>query len=280
MQPVREADFEVMLADFLKRRPLALFLDFDGTLTDIVSHPSMVRLGESMREALEGCVAREDTQVTIVSGRGLRDIRKQVPIEDVLFAGNHGLEIEGPGIATYRHPDIGHYTDRASELARKLEQLETPGVWVEAKGASLTLHFREAPLERHEQIASEASRIIRDAGFQARDALCAVEARPPIGWDKGHAVLHVLRERFGPGWSEEVRAIYVGDDETDEDAFHALSGLGATFRVGPADRPTRARRRLAGVEAVETLLRWIASRSPGEPIAAVGARASTARVRG
>lgn len=104
----------------------------------------------------------------------------------------------------------------------------------------------------------------RRAGFQARDALCAVEGRPPIGWDKGHAVLHVLREKYGPGWSESVRAIYAGDDETDEDAFRGLLGLGATFRVGPPTAPTRARRKLSNVAAVETMLRWIASRPAGQ----------------
>jgi trehalose 6-phosphate synthase/phosphatase len=226
----------------------------------------MVRMSDEMISALRACAAREDTQVAVISGRSLRDIRSHVPVQGVIFAGNHGLEIEGPGIASYRHPDIAHYTDRAKDLAVKLEQLDVEGVWVEAKGASLTLHFREAPMASHERVATEARRIIRDAGFQARDALCAVEARPPIGWDKGHAVLHVLRDCYGPGWSESLRAIYVGDDETDEDAFRALSGLGATFRVGAADQPTRARRRLSGVEAVETLLRWIASRAPGESI--------------
>ncbi len=79
-------------------------------------------------------------------------------------------------------------------------------------------------------------------------------------------MLHVLREKFGPGWSESLRAIYTGDDETDEDAFRSLRGLGATFRVGPATQPTRARRRLSDVAAVETLLRWIAGREPGKPI--------------
>jgi trehalose-6-phosphatase len=57
-----------------------------------------------------------------------------------------------------------------------------------------------------------------------------------------------------------VRVIYVGDDETDEDAFRALSGLGITFRVGRAERPTLASHRLPNVDAVETLLRWIAAR--------------------
>jgi trehalose 6-phosphate synthase/phosphatase len=250
-----------------------VFLDFDGTLAPIASHPSMVQVPDSMREVLRACTRREDTNLAIISGRGLADVRRQVATEGLIFAGNHGLEIEGPGLEAYRHPDIAHYEDRARDLAEQLEKLDQPGAWVEAKGASLTLHFREAsPLDQVE-VATEARRLIRNAGFQARDALCAVEARPPIGWDKGHAVLHVLREKYGPGWSESIRAIYVGDDETDEDAFRGLRGLAATFRVGPATQPTRAQRRLSDVSAVETLLRWIATRAPGHAFESVTRRA-------
>ena len=102
--------------------------------------------------------------------------------------------------------------------------------------------------------------MITAAGFQAREAHAALEARPPIGWDKGRAVLQILRLRYGPAWSEEVRVVYVGDDETDEDAFRFLAGLAVTFRVGPADTLTLATRRLPNVDAVEALLRWLARR--------------------
>jgi trehalose 6-phosphate synthase/phosphatase len=266
MAPVQANDIQGWIGRFVGSHPLAVFLDFDGTLTPIVSHPSMVKLSDSMREVLSACAERKDTDVMIVSGRSLRDVRRHVALDGLVFAGNHGLEIQGPGITSYRHPDIDHYAERAVELARQLEEIRETGVWVEAKGASLTLHFREADAESHERLAEAARRLVRNAGFQARDALCAVEARPPIGWDKGHAVLHVLREKYGPGWSESLRAIYAGDDETDEDAFRGLRGLGETFRVGPATQPTRARRRLSDVDAVETLLRWIANRAPGKPI--------------
>jgi len=270
MAPVAEDDFDAWLGRFVGTRPLAVFLDFDGTLTPIASHPSLVQLSDTMRATLEACARRADTDVAIVSGRSLSDIRKQVPIEGLVFAGNHGLEIQGPdGFKAFRHPDSDHYVERARELAAQLEKIDVPGVWTEAKGASLTLHFREAHPDEHGAIADTARHLLGEAGFQARDALCAVEARPPIGWDKGHAVLHVLREKYGPGWSETVRAIYVGDDETDEDAFRSLAGLGATFRVGPPTGPTRARRRLSDVSAVETMLNWIENRPPGRALESV-----------
>jgi trehalose 6-phosphate synthase/phosphatase len=104
--------------------------------------------------------------------------------------------------------------------------------------------------------------VIRETGFQARDAHAAVEARPPTGWDKGQAVLHVVRQRYGPTWSQGVRVIYAGDDQTDEDAFRAVAGLGVTFRVGRQAMHSAASHRLHDVSGVQALLEWLARR-PG-----------------
>jgi len=153
-----------------------------------------------------------------------------------------------------------HYRHRAEEIARSLEKLEVDGAWTEAKGPTLTYHYRAVRLQSREELVKEAQNIIHEAGYQARDAHQAVEARPPIGWDKGRAVLYVLRSLYGPAWSEHVRVIYVGDDYTDEDAFRFLAGLATTFRVGSADTPTAATRRLPNVDAVCKLLEWLARR--------------------
>ena len=259
-RPVQRADFAAWLGRGLVGERLALFLDYDGTLAAIARHPSEVRLTAEMQEALLACLEREDTEVTLVSGRALADLRACLSHPRLAYAANHGLEIEGPGLAPFAHPDLTHFAARASQLAKALGELQEPGVWIEEKGASLTLHYREADPNVHARVAERARQIVTHAGFQAREALCAVEARPPSGWDKGRAVFHVLRARHGPEWPEQVGVAYVGDDETDEDAFRALSGLAVTFRVGPAERPTAAARRLPDVEAVETLLRWGAER--------------------
>src|SRR5262249_49602043 len=133
-------------------------------------------------------------------------------------------------------------------------------------------------------LLDRARAMIATAGFQPRDALCAIEARPPIGWDKGQAVLHIMRHRYGPSWSELVRIIYLGDDQTDEDAFRVLAGLGVTFRVGTADSLSLADRRLPNVDAVQALLEWLAARSvarivgeaaPGPPAGSASAGRAT-----
>ncbi len=258
--PLLDADFDDWLGRFLSGYRLALFLDYDGTLTPLTDHPDNAKLAEPVRAALEACSGRADADVTIVSGRSLEGIRGMVGQADLTYAGNHGLELAGPGIEPFVHEDLVHYGERARELADTLDGIAANGAWTERKGPTLTFHYRSVPSHLRDSLIREAQELISVAGYQPRAAHCAVEARPPIGWDKGRAVLYVLRSRYGPAWSEVVRVIYVGDDQTDEDAFRFLSGLATTFRVGSPDTPTAASRRLPDVDAVRALLEWIAHR--------------------
>jgi trehalose 6-phosphate synthase/phosphatase len=265
MAPPSDQDFEAWLGDFLEGRRLALFLDYDGTLAPIVEHLEDVSVSPAMREALTACARREDTEVTIVSERVIEDIAKTLDIEGATYAGNDGLRIQGPDLEPFVHEDAAHFTDRAHRLARQLGRIRTPGVWVEEKGPFLTVHYSSAPVGQHARVAELARTRIQEAGFQPREGHCRVEARPPIGWNKGRAVLHVVRSRYGRTWSERIRVIYAGDDDTDEDAFHVLSGMGITFRVGGTSQlSAQATRHLPNVEAVGALIRWLARRSGGE----------------
>jgi trehalose 6-phosphate synthase/phosphatase len=260
LRPFEPQDFAVWIGSAAEGQRIALFLDFDGTLAEIANHPSQVAMSETMGAALSACAARSDTDVAIVSGRSLADLAAFVSRPELILVGNHGLEIAGGPLASFLHPDLPHFADKLRELAKTLAQACPPGCWVEDKTASLTVHFRNGSPAHQAEIAARAREAARAASFQARDALCAVEIRPPIDWDKGDAVLHVLRSLHGRAWAESVEAVYVGDDETDEDAFRALQGLGVTFRVGRAERPTFATHRVPNVAAVQQLLSWIANR--------------------
>jgi hypothetical protein len=136
------------------------------------------------------------------------------------------------------------------------------GAWVEEKGATLTLHYRDLTPERGAVLAQAAREVISAAGFQPRDARCAVEARPPIAWDKGHAALHVLRERTRAGVgrprSRDLRRLTTTPTRT-----RSARSRGSARRSGsgPASNRPSARRRLRDVSAVEAMLRWLAARS-------------------
>lgn len=93
------------------------------------------------------------------------------------------------------------------------------GAWVENKGALLTFHYRETPMESRPRMVEQAKKLIEATGFKACAAHCAIEARPPVEWNKGSASIYILRTAFGLDWSERIRIIYAGDDVTDEDAM-------------------------------------------------------------
>ena len=259
-RPLSAEDFQAWLGSYMTRPRTDLFLDYDGTLTPLRSHPSEAVLSHSMRSAMEACATREDSNVAIISGRALSDIQQLVGNPELIYAGNHGLEIAGTDIPDFQHEDLIHYQSRVDDLARTLDEVAKEGAWIEAKGPTLTYHYRNVLPDRQNFLIERARAIIAAAGFQAREAHSALEARPPIGWDKGRAVLHILRARYGPSWSDQTRVVYVGDDQTDEDAFRFLSGLAMTFRVGPADTLTSASHRLPDVNAVEALLEWLGTR--------------------
>src|SRR5262249_39021771 len=131
LAPVGPEDFERWIGRFARGWPLVVFLDYDGTLAEVARHPAEAQLSSSMREALSACAARGgDTELVILSGRALDDVRSMVGVADLVYGGNHGLEIEGPGMPPFRHPDLAHYAGRALLLAPELEALCRDGAWV------------------------------------------------------------------------------------------------------------------------------------------------------
>jgi trehalose 6-phosphate synthase/phosphatase len=275
IRPPTAGDFDAWLGSRLEAHRVALFLDYDGTLTPIVDHPAQARLDPGVRRALRACARHPDIDVAIISGRALADLQAMVGEPGLTYAGNHGFEIAAPDLPFFRHPDVAHFADKLAALATELDALSVEGAWTERKDATLTVHYRGVEAARRAQVAEEAGRLIAAAGFQPREGLCAVEARPPIGWDKGQAVLHIMRQRYGPAWSERAAVIYLGDDHTDEDAFRVLAGLGVTLRVGSADSLTLADRRLPNIDAVRALLEWLAARraeTQAPPLASGGHR--------
>jgi trehalose-phosphatase len=110
-------------------------------------------------------------------------------------------------------------------------------------------------------VQRRAEKVLRKHGLRVVTGHDAVEGRPPVDWHKGHAVLYVVGRRHGVQWPARVRALYVGDDATDEDAFRSLRGMGRSVCVSPVPPAagTAADLRLPDPDAVVQLIRWLAS---------------------
>lgn len=249
------------LAPWLAQRPtVALFLDYDGTLTPIVPRPEDARLSEAARQTLDQAARTPNLDTVIVSGRSLTDIQEMVGVPGLTYVGNHGFEIEGPGIS-YRHDGLERWRAALEAAADELEAL-APGAWVERKGATLSYHVRGVPDPERPRVTRAAERVLRRRRLRVTFGKVCIEGRPPLDWHKGRAVLHVLVHRHGADWPSRVRPLYIGDDVTDEDAFRSLEGMGRSIRVGPppdAEQPSAADYRLPDPEPVLQLLRWLAS---------------------
>lgn len=235
------------------KRRLALFLDYDGTLTPIVERPEDAVLASTTREVLRKLAQRHT--VAIVSGRDLQDVRARVGIEGIHYAGSHGFDIAGPG-GSRVHDGARAAAPRlaaaAEELARDTAHLA--GVQVETKRFALAVHYRRAQQHRAalEQVVDLA--LERHPGLRKTGGKMIFELRPDVDWDKGRAVLWLLRALD----LEAALPVYIGDDETDEDAFRALGSRGIGIAVLESPRDTAARYVLPDTDAVREFLRQLA----------------------
>jgi len=231
---------------------LAVFLDYDGTLTPIVSHPEDAWLADSMRETLRevaGCVP-----VAILSGRDLDDVRGRVLVDGIVYAGSHGFDIAGAG-GLRRELGAAYLPvlDKAeTELREALDDIS--GAQLERKHFSVAAHYRNVIESDAFRVALAADAVAaRHHELRRIDGKKVYELLPDINWNKGKAVLWLL-ETLGLE-SPSTLPIYIGDDRTDEDAFRALEKRGVAILVSEQPHVTAARYSLNNPEEVERFLR-------------------------
>lgn len=210
--------------------------------------------------ALERLAHHPNVFLAFISGRGAANVAEKIALPNVTYAGNHGLEINYANGTQWRYAVPAAVQANYERIVDALTALtvDNAGAWLENKAASMTFHYRDLPVEQHPRIHGAAEKIILAHGFVANRAHCAVEAKPPVHWNKGEAAVHILREQFGAQWAQRTRAVFAGDDVTDEDAMRSLQGVGRSFRVSTnAELETYADYRLASTKEVAELLQWI-----------------------
>lgn len=204
-----------------------LFFDYDGTLTPIVSRPELAVLSPEVRDLLRGLARKSSLSAGIISGRSLAEIEAMVAVDGLYYAGNHGLEIEGPGLKyVSREAETARalIKDLAGELAAALAGIS--GTIVEDKGLSLSVHYRlveEGEVGAVADIFWRATDTLRSEGkIRITTGKKVFEVRPPIDWNKGKAVVKIAGEIKDALNLKQALTVYLGDDNTDEDAFKVL----------------------------------------------------------
>ena len=233
---------------------LAVFLDYDGTLTPIVSHPEDASLSDSMRQTLRSLAAR--LPVAILSGRDLDDVRGRVLVDGIVYAGSHGFDIAGAGGLRRELGDayLPVLDAAENELREALDDIA--GAQLERKHFSVAAHYRNVD----ENDAFRVARAVDAVGARHRElrginGKKVYELLPDIDWNKGKALLWLLEtlelERGN------AFPIFIGDDRTDEDAFSALEKRGIGILVSEQPQASAARYSLKNSDEVECFLRAV-----------------------
>ncbi|MBN2505209.1 MAG: trehalose-phosphatase [Verrucomicrobia bacterium] len=241
-------------------RKLAVFLDYDGTLTPIVAHPEDALLSSPMRDTVRRLAHAHP--VAVVSGRDLADVRGRVGLDEIIYAGSHGFDIAGPGGLRREHPEAQASLAALDEAETVLRERTAaiPGAQIERKKYSVAIHFRNVEPTRVPEVEPVVDAVAaRHSILRKGHGKKVFELQPNLDWHKGRAVAWLLQtlDLDSPG----VLPIYLGDDLTDEDAFEALRRRGVGIVVRDEPRPTAARYALENVAEVQAFLNRLLTHS-------------------
>jgi trehalose-phosphatase len=184
-------------------------------------------LSPEVREKLRALAEKSAFSVGIISGRSLSEVKVMVGVAGIYYAGNHGLEIEGPGLRLI-NPMAETARDEMKDLAGQFlaELGSIEGVIVEDKGLSLSVHYRlvkEGEVKVVDDIFRQVtSPWVGEGKIRVTSGKKVWEVRPPIDWHKGKAVETIVKEMKTVLKQEQLLTIYLGDDTTDEDAFRVI----------------------------------------------------------
>lgn len=237
---------------------ISLFLDFDGTLVPIEEDPAAPRLDERTASTLRLMSSLDSLVTTIISGRAVEDLYARIRLDDLIYAGNHGLEIFGRNLrfvasdaSAAREP----LANLCEDLAVRLQPF--PGIRIEYKGLTASVHFRQAaPGDRLAIEETVRAAVCHTGGlFRLNTGRKVFEIMPRSGWHKGMAV-RWINHHLSETARKTVLSIYVGDDTSDEDAFSMMPDA-ITVKVGIVPL-TLATYQLPDPAAVHEFLLWLA----------------------
>jgi len=248
------SDWDKVFFKIQNARHVFLFFDYDGTLTPIVSRPGLAKLSPKVKNSIKKLQKNPRFTLAIVSGRSLENIKKMVGIKNLIYAGNHGLEIEGRGIRFSKAITVIASRPIMKKIGILLhkELRHIKGVKVEDKGATLSVHYRMAAASDKSLVKDKFKRIVSPYVYAKKVRLSAgkevLEVRPNLRWDKGEAVKWLLKGK------KNTLPLYLGDDVTDTDVFRAIKGKGISIFIGSPKRSKGADYFLRNTKDVESFI--------------------------
>ncbi|WAT18602.1 trehalose-phosphatase [Aurantiacibacter sp. MUD11] len=221
--------------------PIALFLDFDGTLVDIAPTPDGIAVPDNLSQRLTELSDRLGGRLALISGRALVDLQRHLGGFRLVAAGSHGVDCRAADGSS-----IGE--EPAGMSAPLLEEVQVfvaeKGLTQEDKPHGAALHYRSDP-SLEDEVLEFARRKADEHGLDLKRGKCVVELVAP-GANKGAAVHRIMAEEPFTG----ARPVFIGDDVTDEDGMVAAQEYGG-FGISVGERESaEAKYALASPAAV------------------------------
>jgi trehalose 6-phosphate phosphatase len=256
----RDREIEFMnVPDFWTRVRSAEFrflgLDYDGTLAPFHVDPLEARPFPGVKETLKALQETKNTTLAIISGRPVVEVQHLLGNLGITIVGSHGFELlRTDGALLNKQPSVKQQEGlrKARNLAIRLGVEKK----LEPKIASIAFHTRGMNHELCSRLQEQISAAWLDLSdaheLECRKFNGGIEIRA-TGWHKGDALSSLLAVQPGGTF-----AVYIGDDETDEDAFRRIQTYGVGLKVGTPAVPTAALGFLADCQAVfDFLTTWL-----------------------
>ncbi|XP_078448100.1 putative trehalose-phosphate phosphatase F [Wolffia australiana] len=267
---------------FAKGKCLALFLDYDGTLSPIVDDPDRAFMSDEMRSTVQ--IAAEHFPTAIISGRSRDKVYEFVGLPELFYAGSHGMDIMGPLRTSGSYSDSFMAADRrefksfqpAPEFIPMIEEAfmllvdrtkKIKGARVENNKFCISVHYRNVNEKWWASLAQIVHGVVEGyPRLRLTHGRKVLEIRPAVDWNKGEA-LKFLLDSLGMDDPDAVLPVYLGDDQTDEDAFNVLreEGRGCGILVSSVPKESKASFSLRDTSEVmdflKSLVQWRQSKS-------------------
>jgi trehalose 6-phosphate phosphatase len=249
------ANLQKLKREILNSASYLIMLDFDGTLSPIVSSPNRSLINKTAKRILKALANKKNVSLAIISGRSLQDLKNKVGIKKITYAGNHGMEWEIQKKQTTA-PVPSNYRKIVPILKKQLAEFchQYKGTFLEDKGIALTLHYRRLNPKQQKIFREKALAIIKPylnkKTLKLSEGKKVLDITPQSKWNKGKFALYLKNLLFKNKNNQCV--VYIGDDTTDEDVFRVLP-RGITIRVGKKNNSS-AKYFLKNVTEVSQLL--------------------------
>lgn len=197
---------------------ISLFLDYDGTLSHFTKNPEAAKPVNGIKKVIEEISNFNFVNITLISGRSLQDLTNMIKLDNIYYAGLHGLEMQNQQPPELNRQKIKEYKEIIKN--NYSQAIKNDQIYIEDKKFVLSIHHRDN-YKNVDKLKKFIDDLIDDNKYEVMVGRKILEIKPE-NWNKGKAV-KMIRNNFFK--NKKPFEIYIGDDTTDEDAFSVIKGI-------------------------------------------------------